>query len=807
MKIVRFLFTFSLTLLLCITLNLRYGQIPPPGKLLDPFGGFWQNAETPQFQTSSLLEFADLNSEVTVFYDSLLVPHIFAQNDHDLYFVQGYLMAYFRLCQMEFQTHFEAGILSEIVGERTLEIDRLNRRLGLVVGAENSMKAYKDFPEVWESITAFSKGVNAYINSLNYHDYPLEYKILDYQPEEWTPLKTGLLLSYMSNTLSGWDNDLQNTNALQIFGRKDFDLLFPEYLMGVDPIVTKEDWGFAPRPVSSHREVSPASDTIRNVLPQPNPENGSNNWVVAGKKSSTGNPLVSNDTHLNLNLPSLWFLIHLNSPNINCMGYTFTGNPGVIVGFNDSSAWGFTNTSWDVKDWYKIEFKDEDKNEYLFDEKWLKTQKRIEKITIRDGETFYDTIVYTHHGPVVYEEGFGDNAKTDYALRWTAHDPSRILKTFHLLNRGSTYDHYVEALRYWDTPAQNIVFGSSSGDIAITVAGNFPLKWKEQGKFLLDGTQSHQDWAGFIPKEHNPFLLNPKQGFLSSANQYPVDPSYPYYNFYGQYGYYRSTRIKQVLDSMEQVSPQDMMRLQMDNYSTKASLILPTMLDSLDRKGLSGYATELLEILSAWDYNFEKDSKAAVIFKIWWNELYKMIWDEFEGKDVALSYPHSFNTIYLLKNHPDSEFFDIKDTPEFESANDLYKLSWLKAVPLIQVVENGLGEDYNWGRYNVLTLRHLSRIDAFGLEVKDMGGINDAVNSIRTERFWGPSQRLITDLGEEVSAWGVYPGGQSGNPGSPYYDNFVDAWARGEYFKLLFIKNPEEIANYSIITQNFKPLD
>ena len=806
MKIVRFLFTLSLTLVLCIALNLRFGQIPPPGKILDPFGGFWQNAESPTFNPPSVLQFADLENQVTVVYDSLLVPHIFAQTDHDLYFVQGYIMAFFRLWQMEFQTHFAAGRLSEIVGKKTLELDRLNRRLGLVVGAENSLKAYQEYPEVWKSITAFSQGVNAYINSLNYHNYPLEYKLLDYSPEEWTPLKTGLLLSYMSNTLSGWDNDLQNTNALQIFGRRDFDLLFPEYLPGVDPIVTNEDWGFEPLTVSSPPSMSTPIDSIRNVLLQPNPENGSNNWVVAGKKTSTGNPLVNNDTHLSLNLPSLWMLIHLNSPNINSLGYTLTGNPGVVIGFNDSISWGFTNTSWDVKDWYKIQFKDEDKNEYLFDKKWLKTQKRIEEIKIRDGDPFYDTIVYTHHGPVVYEEGFGDKAKNNYALKWTLHDPSRLLCTFHLLNRGSTYEDYVEALVYWDTPAQNILFGSSNGDIAITVAGNFPLKWKEQGKFLLDGTKSDQDWAGFIPKEHNPFLLNPEQGFLSSANQHPADPSYPYYNFNGQYGYYRGLRIKHVLDSLEQISPQDMMRLQMDNYSTKASLILPTMLDSLDRTELSDKTLELLEVLDNWDFYCGRDSKAAVIFKLWWNELYKMVWDEFQGREVALTYPHSFNTIHLLKNHVGSEFFDIKNTREYESTNDLYKLSLLKIVPLIEKVKKELGPDYNWGKYNVLTFRHLSKIEAFGSEVKNLGGINDAVNSIRTERFWGPSQRLIVELGPQINAWGAYPGGQSGNPGSPYYDNLIEPWARGEYFQLQFGNNPDGIKNI-IYSQQFSPLN
>ena len=527
MKIFRFLLSFSITLCLVIALNMKIGSIPPLGKFLDPFNGFWANAESG-ISMPETFAISGLQNPVQILYDDMLVPHFFTDNEDDLFAAIGYVHAYHRLWQMEFQTHAAAGRLSEIVGEITLEMDRGQRRKGMTFGAKNFVDNLDERSK--QVMELYAKGVNAYIDQLSYESYPFEYKLLDYKPEAWTSFKSGLLYKYMSDMLNSGEKDLENTNFKSIYGKELLDLIYPDVDNYKDAVVDQPNsWDFEPI-AKDHQQASKDELVALNLLPAPHRNNGSNNWAVGPTKSASGNAILCNDMHLSLYMPSLWFYNQYTCGNLNVFGHTLPGIPMVITGFTDSVAWGFTNAQRDLVDWYKIEYEDERRDKYLLDGKYVATEKKVEEFLIRGGETYYDTIVYTVFGPVTYDHSFRSSSqKNGYARRWLDHDPSDAFQMFYNINKAKSFDDYMSALNYFSSPAQNIIFASVKGDIAHRVQGKYPLNNYEEGKFLKDGTKSSNNWTKFIPNEHNAFWKNPERGFVSSANQHPADSTYPYY--------------------------------------------------------------------------------------------------------------------------------------------------------------------------------------------------------------------------------------------------------------------------------------
>src|SRR6185312_2651879 len=283
---------------------------------------------------------------------------------------------------------------------------------------------------------------------------------------------------------------------------------------------------------------------------------GSNNWAIAGSRSANGYPILANDPHLNLTFPSIWYQVQLSSPTSNVYGVSLPGAPCVIIGYNQNISWGVTNVDADVLDWYQVKFKDNSKNEYWYNNQWNKTTRKIEVINIKGQKPSVDTVIYTIHGPIVYDKEAQkkdgrDNVPVGDALRWIAHDESDDFKTFYLLNRGKNYDDYRKALTYFTAPAQNFIFADKEKDIAITPNGKMPLKFPEQGKYILDGSDPANDWQGWIPPEQNPTVKNPPRGFVSSANQSSTDPSYPYYINWRFELYDRGKRINDLLSTMK----------------------------------------------------------------------------------------------------------------------------------------------------------------------------------------------------------------------------------------------------------------
>jgi len=787
------------------TLNTKHGDIPPFGKLLSPYRGFWQNGEAPSdFPGQQTLALTGLQQPVTVRYDDRRVPHVFAQNDHDLYFAQGYLTARDRLWQMEFQTHVAAGRLAEIVGPARLETDRFFRRMGLPFGAANSLKAMMADPTTRTVLESYSAGVNAYIGQLTPATLPFEYKLLDYQPEPWQPLKCALLLKFMAWDLSGRTDDLRMSNILRKYGPAVTKDLFPDYPTREDPIVPMgTPLDFKPLAVPATPQKFAAAYAQHQLRTEPDAELGSNNFAVSGAKSASGFPLLANDPHLQLNLPSIWYQIQLNAPGVNVYGVTIPGAPTVIIGFNENVAWGVTNVAADVLDFYQLKFKDASRREYWHDGRWKPVRRVVEHIKVRGQPDRLDTVLYTHHGPIVYdkdEKPFLAQTPIAHAMRWTAHDGANEVGTFYQLNRARSYPDYTAALAMYGSPAQNFIFADNQRDIAIWPNGRFPLKWRDQGKFILDGTDPAYDWQGWIPAAHNPHTKNPARGFVSSANQFSAGPDYPYYLNWAYANYERGHRINQRLAAMRQATPDSLRELQNDVLDLNAQLMLPRMLElvSAPSEGMVPPApgtaeAKVLAEMRRWPYQYTADAVGASVFNLWYNDLVKRLWeDEFGSKvtGVEMRYPGRDRTNNLILREPNSPWVDDRRTPTKETLPQLVLQSLQFATDSLTQKFGPLSAKWRWANQKSTDVLHLLQLKGFGVMDVDCGGGAGIVNA--TSERNGPSWRMVVALGPQVRAYGVYPGGQSGNPGSPYYNNLLETWRVGKLDELVFLRSAQE---------------
>ncbi len=808
MRIFRFLLALVLTvgliLILDTQLTVKGAKAPKFGMLLSPQKGFWQNAENVNSKHNEEIKLTGLKGKTEVYFDERLVPHVYAENDEDAYYVQGYLHARFRLWQMEFQTHAAAGRLSEILGQSSptanfARIDVGFRRLGMVYAAEASVKAMNEDPETKLQMEAYTSGINAYINNLKPEHYPLEYKLLNYAPEQWSILKTALFLKYMSFDLAGFEEDFEMTKAKSLLTKLQFEKLYPYGSDSLDPIIPKGTLINA----AGLKLIKPAnadslyftyrySNALSTDSLKPDPDNGSNNWAVSGTKTASGKPILCNDPHLGLNLPSLWFEMQISTPSYNAYGATFPGAPAIIIGFNDSAAFGFTNAMRDVRDYYEVKFKDESQKEYWYNGEWRQTEFRKEIIKIRGRADSIINLPLTVWGPVMFDQNNPDTTGTGkaWACRWKAHDASNELKTFTRLNSAKNLNDYYKAMEGYKCPGQNMLFATKSGDIALRQQGEFPAKWQRQGDFLMPGNNDDYKWQGNIPAEDNYTMVNPARGFVSSANQLPYDTSYPYY-LGGSYPPFRGYLINRYLTAMQGISPNDMMLLQNNNYNIVAEWARPSLLFYIDQSSLDETENNYLQVLKDWNLRNDPGEKGASVFASLWDSLRSAVYSD-ELNQPNLPVPQTSTLLDALRKDSSYIFTDNTSTSSKETWKDVVTLAFTKSCTALKSIDKS-SEAITWAKYKNSGVRHLLRIPALGRLGLISGGGRDIINAYK--QFHGPSWKMIVHLTDTTEAYGIYPGGQSGNPGSKYYDNSVLDWVQGKYYKLKIYSKQEIQAN------------
>lgn len=812
MKWLRLVFLLSAIVGIEVGLGRRWGRIPPLGRFFSPVEGFWQNAEPLNIRPPQEIHIPSLQEPVTVIWDRRWVPHIFAQNEADLYRVQGYIQAYLRLWQMEIQTDAAAGRLSRILGEAALPHDRTMRRMGIPYAAERQLAYLMSDSLTRAVIEAFTEGVNAYIDQLRPADFPIEYKLLDYAPERWSPLRSVYLIKYMAYDLTTRSSDKYLSYLLPQIGKGAIDTLYPDMapfghttILSGEKVPVRE---IPPQPPVFYSEAYGADSTGHEAEASPI-WLGSNNWAVSGKKTASGYPLLANDPHLALNLPSIWLEMHLVAPTVDVYGVTLLGAPGIIIGYNRAVAWGVTNVGPDAMDFYRVRYADPRQRSIYTVGGIVPLHPRAETLWVRRATGGYrlvvDTVWYTPWGPIVHRStdsiprplsGKMREAPVDCALRWISYEPSNEARCFYELNHASSLSDFKKALSYFGSPAQNFIYADTAGHIALWARGFYPLRWRDQGKFVLEAERPEHHWRDWLTMEENPHSIDPPEGFVRSANTYPAPESYPYY-----LGWYfalpdRAARIKERLQAMTGATVDSFRLLQLDVESFLARRILPIFLEYV-----KGEKSRWIDTLRKWDYRFVAEGRAPTLFRRWWKVYHSLLWES-----VAIRIPEWEISLKVTEDvHAARQARQPSPHPRWVSTADtgtrslpyLIRESW-KAV---ERWAEQAGDTLLWWRYRATQVRHLARLPGFGSDTLRIDGDAQCVNAIGSTA--GPSWRMVVSLKPPVQGYGVYPGGQSGNPGSPHYMDFLPTWARGELYPHAFYRSPEAFPDSVFLATTF----
>ncbi len=803
-QLLQFLVALIVSSIFIYSLNTRISSVPPLGKFLDPIKGVWQTALIEDIPTEETLTIPGLSGTVTVVFNDRGVPHIFAENDRDLYLAQGYLVARHRIWQMEFSTHAASGRISELIGPQALGYDKHQRKIGMMYGAQNTLNSIMEDLTSREIIEAYSEGVNAWIDQMDESNMPFEYKLLDYRPEPWSPMKTAIFFMNMNQTLSFRSDTYALTRLREAFGRELIDILYPNSPEVGEPIVSNDRvWDFEVElPNVPEQDFMPQVTRNEFNVPEPNPDIGSNNWAVSGSKTASGYPMLASDPHLTLSLPSIWYEIQLSAPGINTYGVTLPGVPGIIIGFNQDVSWGVTNTGGFALDLFEVQLND-DRSQYYHDEQWKPVRQEIQTYKVRGAEPVVDTLFYTHHGPVTYlPEEFPSQADSSriqtysgatpvgQALQWIAHQPSNPLRTFYLLNRASNFEEFEKALAYFASPAQNFAFAAHDGDIAMKISGRHPVRWIGQGKYISDGSDPRYDWKEYIPHDQVPWERNPERGFISSANQEPAGPSYPHFLGRGFATPPRAIIINRTLENFSNATHQDMIALQLNSDNYWAKTWLDRMAEVVRRDSLTSEQNVLLDRLLTWDRVNRAEQIEPTLFIRWleWAQ-----YNAFSSKMRSIGPPYSNPTLLTGLN----ELFESRPSMAYEKLHgvqpDLHSIftqAFIQAYD--DLIENrgpNLETDWQWWKQNGSTINHLLNVPALNMNRLQVDGSNYSPNAIRNNN--GPSWRMVVEMTRPVKAWGVYLGGQSGNPASKNYNAFVQNWADGNPFELTLFPDSE----------------
>jgi penicillin amidase len=734
------------------------------------------------------LRLSGLHGRVEVIRDRWGVPHIYAADEHDLFLAQGFVVASERLFQLEFLFRAGSGRLSELFSELTLPLDRFIRTVGWNRAARrlNASRSQADL----EALVPFAEGYFAWLDRMPAP--PPEYAVLGADPYRPASVDEALELGaggqvLMAYTLSrNWDIELVRAQIAERLGQDAVVELFPD--LPPEPGIAQ-----------AGKRGGRLGIDLLNQAPRLPGGQGSNNWVVAGSRTHTGRPLLANDPHLLVSLPSIWFEVHLSCPTLNASGVALPFAPGVVIGHNEHIAWGQTNTEGDVMDLY-LEHLNEEGTAALFDGAWEPVTVHREEIGVRGrAEPEVVEVRQTRHGPILdsYLVGIADQhvvpLRETYALQWVGAEHGVSPEAVVAIDRARNFDELRAAVQGWDCPGQNFVYADVEGNIGYQLTGLYPMRRRGDGSFPVPGWSGEYGWDGFVPFEELPWAYNPEEGFLATANNRVHDLSYPHVITRDWMPPGRIRRIVELLTATEKHTPETFRRIHLDTVSMTARAVVPHLLtmepeNERQKRGLG--------LLAEWDGDLAADSAAAALFQVWCLKIAELVLRPRLGDELYVHYygrRHWANTfrhqvLPEILAYPSAHWW----MGEGVAGRDAVLRRALEEA--LEDLTDRLGEDMSQWRWGALhTVRFAGRLamipdlaELFTAGVVEAGGDDDTVNQALYEPEAGfdvaviASWRQIIDLADPDASVGSFPPGQSGNPASPHFGDLLPLWAKGE---------------------------
>ncbi len=755
-------------------------------------------------QTDGTLRVSGLEAPVEIVRDRWGVPHIYANSLPDLFFAQGFVHAQDRLWQMEINRRTAAGRLSEIFGDVALDTDRLTRTLGFNRLAQADLDAASE--EMQEALHAYSIGVNVFLDQTKGR-LPVEFTLLRHWPEPWTPADSLAWARVMMWNLShAWAGEIVRAQLVEKVGPEraaDLEIRYPER-----------------NPITLPQGIEFNRCTLEGILeaadgPFLGQAFGSNGWAVAANRMTTKAPALCNDMHLGLQLPGIWYTVHLVAgtgiQQFNVSGVSLPGAPLVIVGHNAHIAWGMTLAFTDCEDLFVEKFNPENPHQYRFQDKWLDADIVHEPIQIKgQPDPHVEEILVTRHGPVISD--VVDTPGQRLAIQSMALRPCPAVQGWFQLDRARGWNDFVEAMRLIEAPQLNVPYADVHGNIGYWVTGKVPVRAKGQGLIPAPGWTGEYEWVGEVPFEEMPHALNPERGYVLSCNHRIVPDDYPHYLGSAWMNGYRARRLVDVFeDKFEDtgaLSPDDFRALHID-YHCIPGLELAARLEGFSSSDLDVQAA--LGRLRAWDGNLTSDSVAGTLYEVILHRLFHNLLEPALGPELLHQllgegphpllyhstefYGHTTVTALQMLDDPDSVWVreaggrDLLLRHSVEQA-----ITWLK---------ESLGPDmdgWQWGKLHGTIFPHTLGIQppldqVFNRGPYPIGGDTDTVcqTAYRAQEpynvnAWAPSFRQIVDMGNLSHSVMACPPGQSGQLGSRHYDDLIEPWLQGEYFPMLWTR-------------------
>ncbi|MBM3754822.1 MAG: penicillin acylase family protein [Acidobacteria bacterium] len=700
-----------------------------------------------------------LKQPVEIIRDRWGMPHIYAQNQDDLFFAQGYIAARDRLWQIDIWRRQANGTLSEVLGPEYVEKDRISRLLRFRGDWQKEWPSYA--PDTWHIVNAWVRGVNAYIQNPA-RKKTAEFQKLRYDAGLWTPNDVVARVGVFS-MLSNIVREIARARELDAYGAATLEKWNPP-----DPFVKLE----TPRGINLkdvRRELfAPFGDGVEGVAES---VQGSNNWVISSKLSATGKPLLANDPHRTLQIPSLRKTFHLVAPGWNAIGAGEPAQPGIALGHNESIGFGFTITGTDQQDLYVEQLHTKDSTQYLYKGEWKKLETERQQIFVKGEKPRIVETQYTIHGPVIAVDLPNKRA---FVMKWIGGEPGTAGYLASLsIARAKNWQEFLGGVARFKAPAENIVYADTAGNIGMAVAGLAPKRGNWTGIVPVSGHTGEYEWQGYLDPGELPRQFNPVKGLIATANNNILPPGYKNALQYEWAPPYRAQRIEQQLLSRRGWTVEAFESLQQDVVSPPAVRLLKLVRSWYPSAGSK--AASVLPMLKAWDGRMSLDSSAAAVWAMWMSRI-----------QAGIGSPGVYASIEAV-------FKELEARPNFPLLEKTLNET-------VAEFEKGLGADRNRWRYgnlHFLYLRHFAQEKSFDRGPIPLPGDAYSINVYQGAGFrasFGASLRIILDFADWDRSRMTNAPGESGDPASPHYDDLLDDWVKGKYHPMPFTRKAVEAA-------------